>query len=90
MTKHPDLLKFQSTLPLRGATHYFVADTGWVAISIHAPLAGSDLGWFGGRYVGYISIHAPLAGSDTVALMVGTEIYEFQSTLPLRGATISY
>ena len=34
-----------------------------------------------------ISIHAPLAGSDEVTHSVGYELYEFQSTLPSRGAT---
>ena len=28
-----------------------------------------------------------MRGATSVALMVGTEIYEFQSTLPMRGAT---
>ena len=34
---------FQSTLPLRGATLHAQADPGRAAISIHAPLAGSDV-----------------------------------------------
>ena len=34
--------EFQSTLPLRGATSVTVAIEALVAISIHAPLAGSD------------------------------------------------
>ena len=34
-----------------------------------------------------ISIHTPLAGSDPVAANVSDGEEEFQSTLPLRGAT---
>ena len=34
--------KFQSTLPLRGATLYCRAESLWIPISIHAPLTGSD------------------------------------------------
>ena len=59
---------------------------GYVEISIHAPLAGSDAAGLGKGQAGAISIHAPLAGSDTA----GTENHlrhRFQSTLPLRGAT---
>ena len=34
---------FQSTLPLRGATGYFLVGAAEIDISIHAPLAGSDV-----------------------------------------------
>ena len=34
-----------------------------------------------------ISIHAPLTGSDCGALHLIFHLAEFQSTLPLRGAT---
>ena len=56
-------------------------------ISIHAPLAGSD--WMIRRYIltFVISIHAPLAGSDPPPLGVSHIRAQFQSTLPLRGAT---
>ena len=56
--------EFQSALPLRGATalsRYPVAAT---AISIRAPLAGSDRVWRNCKKGGKISIRAPLAGSD--------------------------
>ena len=61
---------------------------GRVQISIHTPLAGSDVFLFDGR-VGLvdISIHTPLAGSD-MAVELGVTIQVlFQSTLPLRGVT---
>ena len=59
-----------------------------VNISIHTPLAGSDEA---GAAVlvkaDVISIHTPLAGSDS--LLCGRYQYnKFQSTLPLRGATM--
>ena len=40
-----ELVQFQSTLPLRGATEYFArTHAGAQSISIHTPLAGSDEG----------------------------------------------
>ena len=57
--------KFQSTLPVRGATPELFESPDTQKISIHAPRAGSDnlqgvflLFWI------VISIHAPRAGSD--------------------------
>ena len=56
---------FQSTLPIRGATHHAAVGHGARLISIHAPHTGSDL-----RYPRIIldfleiSIHAPHTGSD--------------------------
>ena len=55
---------FQSTLPLRGVT-----DAIWYVgliqlISIHTPLAGSDLRGVRFEACLGISIHTPLAGSD--------------------------
>ena len=56
-------------------------------ISIRAPLAGSDGGPDGrpGLYV--ISIRAPLAGSDDEFEAMRAIWEQFQSALPLRGAT---
>ena len=125
------VMRFQSTLPLRGATCSCCHASWHLQISIHAPLAGSD-DWdmrTGDSFS--ISIHAPLAGSDCCedrAFPRGMhfnprspcgerpsrqhntpphyhfnprspcgerhhaenqlfQIVEFQSTLPLRGAT---
>ena len=80
--------KFQSTHPLRGATVAHPTYHQQNPISIHAPLAGCDFDtcfWIG-RF--WISIHAPLAGCDKQCALVtiGKEI--FQSTHPLRGATV--
>ena len=58
------------------------------AISIHAPRAGSDTYYFfvPNRLV-WISIHAPRAGSDGKSAGHHTGPPQFQSTLPVRGAT---
>ena len=58
-----------------------------MGISIHTPLAGSDLAGLRQWTVSEISIHTPLAGSDKIPGHSGRAQSEFQSTLPLRGAT---
>ena len=86
--KNDDAQGFQSTLPLRGATIRRLLDKKPWEISIHAPLTGSDL-WGRGKYrATEISIHAPLTGSDCIHFCPDTTNPQFQSTLPLRGATI--
>ena len=55
---------FQSALPLRGATRRQSLGIDFRAISIRAPLAGSDSTACGARAIPSISIRAPLAGSD--------------------------
>ena len=79
---------FQSTLPVRGATSTSMPTERFVKISIHAPRTGSD------SYkstnplsVAGISIHAPRTGSDPELIEAIPVIVEFQSTLPVRGAT---
>ena len=80
---------FQSTLPLRGATCpvFLVPFPDW--ISIHAPLTGSDGVVNFAPANGAISIHAPLTGSDPRYNIHQKRPQQFQSTLPLRGATIA-
>ena len=59
-------------------------------ISIHAPHARSDetiRDWF--AKLDSISIHAPHARSDEVMLYHVHDIFIFQSTLLMRGATVS-
>ncbi len=56
--------KFQSTLPMRGATDLSIPNGATSFISIHAPHAGSDSVNSGGGSSARISIHAPHAGSD--------------------------
>ena len=86
---YPDPSLFQSTLPMRGATFCSGFNLQFFEISIHAPHAGSD-GCFDVRAAPVvISIHAPHAGSDAKMCKDKDELYQFQSTLPMRGATRS-
>ncbi len=84
---HRPHLRFQSTLPVRGATKRLPGQLRRRGISIHAPRAGSDTPWRSHGASGKISIHAPRAGSDTLSLTAGDRVKVFQSTLPVRGAT---
>ena len=60
-------------------------------ISIHAPRTGSDHDRLhGGRSREPISIHAPRTGSDGRCLSRWRRAVLFQSTLPARGATVSF
>ena len=56
--------KFQSTLPMRGATYLVRIFTRGDGISIHTPHAGSDQGRLLAHGRRDISIHTPHAGSD--------------------------
>ena len=56
--------KFQSTLPMRGATPRCIQGIRSLIISIHAPHAGSDYKTDTRVMLVSISIHAPHAGSD--------------------------
>ena len=60
-------LVFQSTLPLRGATAYRFSIDETLIISIHTPLAGSDVCGRISVDGEFISIHTPLAGSDALS-----------------------
>ena len=55
---------FQSTLPVRGATHLVASYYQTGQISIHAPREGSDSGFAYPVCQETISIHAPREGSD--------------------------
>ena len=101
--------KFQSTLPVGGATGQNVWEPGTVDISIHAPRGGSDLldavakgrfrisihaprgGSDGTLWDSWdssnISIHAPRGGSDCRGEGGRSSTTQFQSTLPVGGAT---
>ena len=60
-------MKFQSTLPARGATTDVLDILHAHVISIHAPREGSDV-WQSPKYQESrkISIHAPREGSDSL------------------------
>ena len=83
------IIKFQSTLPMRGATRKMLIEKklkhnfnprspcGERPNSINTTLSAK-----------FISIHAPHAGSDGIGLQEMPLPAEFQSTLPMRGATV--
>ena len=70
-------------------------ELGWlttrnIPISIHAPREGCDQD-FRQRVCGHwISIHAPREGCDSVSAEPRQNISEFQSTHPVRGATVAW
>ena len=82
------LVRFQSTLPVRGATKDMAYNNAETAISIHAPRAGSD---YLRKYTiwvdKYFNPRSPCGERHRrrVAHHAGDE---FQSTLPVRGATL--
>ncbi len=84
---HMEDRRFQSTLPVRGATRSRRKGCKHVRISIHAPRAGSDAARCMDTTTSVISIHAPRAGSDCAQACAGCRRLTFQSTLPVRGAT---
>ena len=59
-------------------------------ISIHAPLTGCDESILSEGCANQISIHAPLTGCDKSANKTGTRLWLFQSTHPLRDATVCF
>ena len=81
--------RFQSTLPMRGATFIIDAILVWAVISIHTPHAGSDPLSFQTLCRRSISIHTPHAGSDSFKSCKNSSSAIFQSTLPMRGATFA-
>ena len=79
---------FQSTLPVKGATRGDYTLRRVPAISIHAPCEGSDIRARLQRDRIGISIHAPCEGSDFAVLLLYLLGDVFQSTLPVKGATV--
>ena len=78
---------FQSTLPLRGATHLPRLFLSAVLFQSTLPLRGTTRPDAGMVRVEGISIHTPLAGNDMTPKRNLKMMMKFQSTLPLRGAT---
>ena len=79
--------RFQSTLPARGATQLCSDAGGSLCISIHAPRTGSDV--FAdahGRITAHFNPRSP-HGERHGVLGYSPIAFEFQSTLPARGAT---
>ncbi len=78
---------FQSTLPVWGATLRPGRGSRRRRISIHAPRVGSDVPFGDNCKSEFISIHAPRVGSDDKKADKMALTCEFQSTLPVWGAT---
>ena len=79
--------RFQSTLPVWGATQPLRRRRELLQISIHAPRVGSDMVLHILGYIKEISIHAPRVGSDIAKNGGQHSLHTFQSTLPVWGAT---
>ena len=79
--------RFQSTLPVWGATIVAPVLIQYHTISIHAPRVGSDCRSGGPAFSRDISIHAPRVGSDCHFWLFPAARVVFQSTLPVWGAT---
>ena len=80
--------KFQSTLPVWGATQVVVGELGTEVISIHAPRVGSDVHQ-GQNYFDLKDFNprSP-CGERRGHRCVSTSLSSFQSTLPVWGATL--
>lgn len=62
---HANLIPFQSTLPMQGATFHSTLQPAQVRkVSIHTPHAGSDETTDDDLSKALVSIHTPHAGSD--------------------------
>ena len=83
------VLRFQSTLPARGATRSDGKGITTFKISIHAPRTGSDYRQFGrlGNADNFNPRSPHGERPPTNALIAALPL--FQSTLPARGATLS-
>ena len=81
--------KFQSTLPVRGATRSVSPRVRSDFISIHAPREGSDATINQLRLAFQIQFQStlPVRGATFVFLVSISHKIIFQSTLPVRGAT---
>ena len=82
--------QFQSTRPVRGATPRRPFFRFRLGISIHAPRAGRDAAFPPPLLDRPISIHAPRAGRDLLRLPHIKRHAKFQSTRPVRGATLTF
>jgi len=78
---------FQSTLPLRGATHGEIHSTLKIGVSIHAPLTGSDCVNVTSQLLDMSFNPRSPYGERHRLRLAAVRSPVFQSTLPLRGAT---
>ena len=81
---------FQSTLPVGGATRWSPPPAGAAPISIHAPRGGSDFGEENGKlYASDFNPRSPW-GERQKGCSHWSRRLQFQSTLPVGGATDHY
>ena len=80
--------RFQSTLPVRGATTDIESTEAVPRISIHAPRAGSDHNVIRNAAFAFISIHAPRAGSDDALAAYLQEISFISIHAPRAGSDL--
>ena len=88
--RHTDLQDFNPRAPYGARPDTLSGLRGNYRISIHAPRTGRDL--IDGVHCGRddaISIHAPRTGRDTKCSSTSAVANLFQSTRPVRGATIA-
>ncbi len=76
-----------SPAPPRGSAGLLIPRYRDRLVSIHAPHRGSDKDGNGYRNLNGVSIHAPHRGSDRQMAFDFDLSAEFQSTLPIGGAT---
>ena len=74
---------------MRGATRSRQWANRCMLISIHAPHAGRDAHNANNKTMLRISIHAPHAGRDFFKVIIRCIRVKFQSTRPMRGATVT-
>ena len=88
LTESVLLFLFQSTLPMRGATAS-LQQVGqcFCHFNPHSPCGERPCFNSFPSVYGFISIHTPHAGSDLNGSTITTYLFQFQSTLPMRGAT---
>ena len=82
-----NIVKFQSTHPLRGATFCICRAFARSTFQSTHPLRGATIPVRMVKKESKISIHAPLAGCDARLRYQHSRESKFQSTHPLRGAT---
>ena len=83
------VIRFQSTPPVKAATRIVTAVFPLPVISIHAAREGGDRKQ-GKRHTLHntISIHAAREGGDRFTASCTTQTWEFQSTPPVKAATM--
>ena len=86
MVEISEVHEFQSTLPLRGVTGAGSPPIRIRFISIHTPLAGSDMAVELGVTI-QVLFQSTLPLRGVTGVTFARRSFRFQSTLPLRGAT---